>query len=84
MLILEEMKMITNKIDELSDVELISKVHKAIIEQFGINGYIRYIRLQYPNVDGQDYLKEQDYVFKDMSLEEIYSHTVELHDRTHT
>jgi len=31
-----------------------------IIDQFGINEYIRYVRLQYPNIEGQNYLKEQD------------------------
>jgi hypothetical protein len=63
--------MITDKIDGISDNELIERVHKSIIDEYGIAGYIRYIRLLQPNNDGQDYLKVRDKLNKTATIDRI-------------
>ena len=63
--------MIADRINEMSDTELIEKVHKYIIDGYGIAGYIRYIRLFQPNNDGQDYLKIRDNLNETVTLEQI-------------
>ncbi len=60
-----------DKINELSDKELIEKIHKSIIDEYGIDGYIRYIRLFQPNNDGQDYLNIRDELNTAVTLDQI-------------
>lgn len=63
--------MITNKINEMSDNKLIERIHKSIINEYGIDGYIRYIRLFQSNNDGQDYLKVRDELNRTVTLDQI-------------
>jgi len=63
--------MMADRINEMSDIELIERVHKSIIDEYGIAGYIRYIRLFQPNNDGQDYLKIRDELNKNITFDQI-------------
>jgi len=63
--------MITDRVSELNDAELVERIHKSIIDQYGIDGYIRYIRLSHPNNDGQDYLKIRDELNRTVTLDQI-------------
>lgn len=63
--------MINDKINELSDTELVERIHKSIIDEYGIAGYIRYIRLFQQNNNGQDYLKIRDELNNNMTLDQI-------------
>lgn len=63
--------MLTNKSDEMSDAEIIEKANKAIIKELGVSGYMRYLRLRQANNDGRDYVKEQDELYKDLSVGEL-------------
>lgn len=69
--------MISDKINELSDNELIESVHKSIINEYGIDGYIRYIRLFQSNNDGQDYLIVRDELNRTVSLDQICEQVTE-------
>jgi hypothetical protein len=63
--------MLANKNNEMSDAEIIEKANKAIIKELGVSGYIRYLRLRQLNNDGTDYVKEQEELYKDMTVEEL-------------
>jgi hypothetical protein len=63
--------MLTNKNNEMSDAEIIEKANKAIIKELGVSGYMRYLRLRQPNNDGKDYVKEQEELYKDLSVDEL-------------
>lgn len=63
--------MLTNKSNEMSDAEIIEKANKAIIKELGVSGYMRYLRLRQPNNDGRDYVKEQEELYKDLSVDEL-------------
>ncbi len=63
--------MLTNKNNEMSDAEIIEKANKAIIKELGVSGYMRYLRLRQPNNDGRDYVKEQEELYKDLSVDEL-------------
>jgi len=70
------MTMQVGNANEMHDEQFIDKVHKTIIDTYGINGYIRYIRLMHPANKGQDYLTEQDKIFEGMTVKEIYDKAV--------
>lgn len=63
--------MLTNKNNEMSDAEIIEKANKAIIKELGVSGYMRYLRLRQPNNDGRDYVKEQEELYKNLSVDEL-------------
>jgi len=63
--------MLTNKINDMTDAEIIEKANKAIIKELGVSGYMRYLRLRQPNNDGKDYVKEQEELYKDVSVNEL-------------
>lgn len=63
--------MITDKINVMSDNELIERIHKSIINEYGIDGYIRYIGLFQSNNDGQDCLKVRDELNRTVTLDHI-------------
>ena len=63
--------MLTNKNNELTDTEIIEKANKAIIRELGVSGYMRYLRLRQPNNDGKDYVKEQEALYNDLSVEKL-------------
>ena len=69
--------MIADKINEMSDTDLIERIHKSIIDEYGIAGYIRYIRLFQPNNYGQDYLKIRDELNKTVAIGQICEHFAE-------
>lgn len=72
--------MITDKINEMSDNELIERIHKSIINEYGIDGYIRYIRLFQSNNDGQDYLKVRDELNRTVTLDQICEQVTKYKD----
>ena len=61
----------TDKTNGMSDNELVEKVHKSIIDEYGMAGYIRYIRLLHSNNDGQDYLKVREELNKTVTLDRV-------------
>lgn len=63
--------MLTNKSNEISDAEIVEKANKAIIKELGVSGYMRYLRLRQTNNDGKDYVKEQEELYKDLSVDEL-------------
>lgn len=63
--------MLTNTNNQWSDAEIIEKANKAIIEELGVSGYIRYLRLKQPYNDGKDYVKEQEELYKELGVEEL-------------
>ena len=70
--------MLTNKNKNITDAEIIEKANKAIINELGISGYMRYLRLRQPNNDDKNYVKEQEELYKDMSVDEL-SQTARKH-----
>jgi len=63
--------MISNENYKLSDKEIIEKGSKALIRELGYSGFLRYIR-NFEEGHGEDYLKVQDEIYKDISLDEIF------------
>lgn len=63
--------MLINKNNDMTDAEIIEKANKAIIKELGVSGYMRYLRLRQPNNDGKDYVKEQEELYKDLSVDEL-------------
>jgi hypothetical protein len=55
-----------------SDKEIIEKGSRVLIKELGYSGFLRYIR-NFEEGRGEDYLKVQDNIYKDMSLEEIFN-----------
>jgi hypothetical protein len=55
----------------MSDREIIEKGSRALIKELDYSGFLRYIR-NFEEGHGEDYVKVQDDVYKDMSLDEIY------------
>jgi len=73
--------MLSNEIKIDSDKDIIEKGSKALIKELGYSGFIRFIR-QIEH-DGEDYLKIQDEIFKDMSLKEIFEDAKNNWDSKH-
>ncbi|MCX7922414.1 MAG: hypothetical protein N3B21_10460 [Clostridia bacterium] len=63
--------MLSNENYKLSDKEIIEKGYRALIRELGYCGFLRYIR-NFEEGHGEDYLKVQGEVYKDMSLDEIF------------
>jgi hypothetical protein len=63
--------MLSNENFILSDKQIIEKGSRALIKELGYSGFLRYIR-NFEEGHGEDYLKVQDQVYKDMSLDEIF------------
>lgn len=63
--------MLSNEIYKFSDKEIIEKGSRALIKELGYSGFLRYIR-NFEEGHGEDYLKVQDEIFKDMTLDELY------------
>lgn len=63
--------MLSNENYKLSDKEIIEKGSKALIRELGYSGFLRFIR-NFEEGHGEDYLKVQDEIYKDMSLDEIF------------
>ena len=54
-----------------SDKEIIEKGSRALIKEIGYTGFIRYIR-QIESISNNDYVKVQDDIYKDMSVDEVF------------
>jgi hypothetical protein len=63
--------MLLNEKLKYTDKEIIEKGSRVLIKELGYSGFIRFIR-QVEGHSGQDYLKEQGELYRDMSLDEIY------------
>jgi len=63
--------MLSNENFKYSDREIIEKGSRALIRELGYSGFLRYIRY-FEEGHGEDYLKAQSEVYKDMSLDEIF------------
>lgn len=63
--------MLSNENFKYSDREIIEKGSSALIKELGYSGFLRYIR-HFEEGHGEDYLKIQDEIYKDMNLDEIF------------
>ena len=63
--------MLSNNNFKYSDKEIIERGSRALIKELGYSGFLRYIR-NFEEGHGEDYLKVQDEVYKDLSLDEIF------------
>lgn len=63
--------MLSNENYKLSDKEIIEKGSRALIKELGYSGFLRYIR-NFEDGHGEDYLKVQNDIYNDMSLDEIF------------
>jgi hypothetical protein len=64
--------MLSNENFKFSDKEIIEKGSRVLIKELGYSGFLRYIR-NFEEGRGEDYLKVQDNIYKDMSLAEIFN-----------
>ncbi|WP_312811590.1 hypothetical protein [Sedimentibacter sp.] len=63
--------MLLNERSKYTDREIIEKGSRALIKELGYSGFLRFIR-QSEGISKEDYLKIDDEIFDEMSLEEIY------------
>lgn len=63
--------MLSNENFRFSDKEIIEKGSRILIKELGYSGFLRYIR-RFEEGHGEDYLKVQNDIYKDMSLDEIF------------
>ncbi len=63
--------MLLNERSKLTDREIIEKGSRALIKELGYSGFLRFIRHS-EGVSKEDYLKLEDEIFKDMSLDDIF------------
>lgn len=63
--------MLLNENSKFTDREIIEKGSRALIKELGYSGFLRFIRHS-DNMSNKDYLKIEDEIFDDMSLDEIY------------
>jgi phage host-nuclease inhibitor protein Gam len=68
--------MLLNEKTEFTDKEIIEKGSRALIKELGYSGFLRFIRYS-EGINKEDYLKLEDELFKDMSLDEIYDNAKE-------
>jgi hypothetical protein len=68
--------MLLNEKSNYTDREIIEKGSRVLIKELGYSGFLRFIR-QTEGVSKEDYLKLEEDIFEDMSLEEIYDHAKE-------
>ncbi|NYB72843.1 MULTISPECIES: hypothetical protein [Sedimentibacter] len=64
--------MLLNERSKYTDREIIEKGSRALIKELGYSGFLRFIR-QSEGISKEDYLKIDDEIFDEMSLEEIYN-----------
>ena len=63
--------MLLNKKSKFTDREIIEKGSRALIKELGYSGFLRFIRHS-EGVSKEDYLKLEDKIFDDLSLNEIF------------
>ncbi len=76
--------MLSNETRSFTDREIIEKGSRALIKELGYSGFLRFIRHS-EGISKEDYLKLENEVFCDMTLDEIYDkaneHWSEKHSR---
>lgn len=68
--------MLLNEKSKYTDREIIEKGSRALIKELGYSGFLRFIRHS-EGISKEDYLKLEDNIFNDMSLDEIYDNAKE-------
>jgi hypothetical protein len=68
--------MLSNEKTKFTDKEILEKGSRALIKELGYSGFLRFIRRS-EGISKEDYLKIEDEVFKDISLNEIYDNARE-------
>ena len=63
--------MLLNEKSNLTDREIIEKGARALINELGYSGFLRFIR-HAEIIGNDDYLKYDNQIFENMSLDEIY------------
>ncbi len=63
--------MLLNETVKFSDKEIMEKGSKALIKELGYSGFLRFIK-QFEHAEGEDYLKSQGEIYKDMNLDEVF------------
>ena len=63
--------MLLNEKSKYTDREIIEKGTRVLIKELGYSGFLRFIR-QSEGIGKEDYLKVEDEIFYNMSLDEIY------------
>ncbi len=63
--------MLLNEKSKFTDREIIEKGSRVLIKELGYSGFLRFIRHS-DGISKEDYLKFEDEIFKDMSLDDIY------------
>lgn len=71
--------MLSNERTRFTDREIIEKGSRALIKELGYSGFLRFIR-QSEGISKEDYLRYEDKIFDDMSLDEIYDNAKEHWD----
>jgi hypothetical protein len=71
--------MLLNEKSNFTDREIIEKGSRALIKELGYSGFLRFIRHS-ERIGKEDYLKLEDEIFSDMSLDEIYDKAKEHWD----
>ena len=68
--------MLLNEKSNFTDREIIEKGSRALIKELGYSGFLRFIRHS-EGISKEDYLKLEDEIFGDMSVEDIFDNAKE-------
>lgn len=68
--------MLLNEKSKFTDREIIEKGSRALINELGYSGFLRFIRHS-EGISKEDYLKLEDEIFDDLSLDEIFDNAKE-------
>jgi len=63
--------MLLNEKSNLTEMQIIEKGSRVLIKELGYSGFLRFIR-HAEGASTEDYLKLQENIFENQSLEEIY------------
>ena len=72
--------MLLNEKSNFTDREIMEKGSRVLIKELGYSGFLRYIRHS-EGASKEDYLKLENNVFDDMSLDDIYDNAKEHWDK---
>lgn len=64
--------MLLNEKSKFTDREIIEKGSRALIKELGYSRFLRFIRHS-EGISKEDYLKLEDEIFDDMSLDEMFN-----------
>lgn len=71
--------MLLNDKTKFTDKEIIEKGSRALIKELGYSGFLRFIRQV--EGSGDDYIKLQDSLYKDVSLDELFHNASEAWEK---